>query len=96
MKRGSRELINLSKSGARVCDLNQLADEFCTDHPDLIHRVDKIIVNIGTNDVKWFNGSRCSVHKRCYNPLTDLYFPFPLTFPNHLATHFYHIAVLKG
>jgi len=82
MKRGSRELINLSQSGARVCDLNKLADKFCTDHPDLINRVDKIIVNIGTNDVKWFNGKRFSVHKRCYNPLislvTALKFKFPL------------------
>lgn len=82
MKRGSRELINLSKSGARVCDLNKLADEFCTERPDMIHRVDKIIVNIGTNDVKWFNGKRFSVHKRCFNPLislvTTLKFKFPL------------------
>ena len=86
MKRGSRELINLSKSGARVCDLNQLADEFCTDHPDLIYRVVKIIVNIGTNDVKWFNGKRFSVHKRCYNPLISLITLLKVKFPLAVIT----------
>ncbi|KAL5269340.1 hypothetical protein ACHWQZ_G002980 [Mnemiopsis leidyi] len=34
MKRGSRTLINLSKSGAKICDLIGLADKFCIDQPD--------------------------------------------------------------
>ncbi|KAL5256818.1 hypothetical protein ACHWQZ_G011919 [Mnemiopsis leidyi] len=33
MKRGSRTLINLSKSGAKICDLIGLADKFCIDQP---------------------------------------------------------------
>ena len=86
MKRGSRELINLSKSGARICDLSKLADKFCSENPELICRVDKIIVNIGTNDVKWFNGSRYSVHKRCYNPLTDLVRALKYKFPLAVIT----------
>ena len=82
MKRGSRTLINLSKSGAKICDLIGLADKFCIDQPGMLGRVDKIIINIGTNDVKWFNGKQFSVHKRCFNPLVSLVknlkFKFPL------------------
>ena len=83
MKRGSRVLINLSQSGAKICDLHKFAHEFCSDHPDLVGKVDKIIVNIGTNDVKWFNGVKFSVYKRCHlNPLVnlirDLKFLFPI------------------
>ena len=86
MKRGSRTLINLSKSGAKICDLNALADKFCSNHQDLIGRVDKIIVNIGTNDIKWFNGKQFSVHRRCFNPLTSLVRNLKYKFPLAVIT----------
>ena len=86
MKKGSRTLINLSKSGAKICDLNVLADKFCSEHSDVIGRVDKIIVNIGTNDVKWFNGKQFSVHKRCFNPLTSLVRNLKYRFPLAVIT----------
>ena len=86
MKRGSRTLINLSKSGAKICDINALVDQFCVEHPYVIERVDKIIVNIGTNDVKWFNGKQFSVHRRCLNPLTSLVRVLKYRFPLAVIT----------
>ena len=63
-EKGSRSLINLTKSVAKICDLNALAEKFCSDHSDVIGRlrIDKIIVNTRTNDVKWLNGKQFSVH----------------------------------
>ena len=82
MSKGSRVVVNLSKSGAKICDLHKYANDFCLGNADIVSNVDKIIVNIGTNDVKWFNGCRFSVFKRFKVPLLnlvkDLKFRFPL------------------
>ena len=81
MGKGSRGFINLSKSGAKIRDLHRLANDFCSENTNLIGDVDKIVINIGTNDVKWFNGSRHSVFKRFRAPLFDLIKDLKLRFP---------------
>ena len=81
MGKGSRGFINLSKSGAKICDLHRLANDFCSENPGLIGDVDKIVINIGTNDVKWLNGRRYSVFKRFRAPLLDLIKDLKLRFP---------------
>ena len=82
MSRGSRLTINLSENGANIYDVNRSACDFHADNPLLVQRVDKVIVNIGTNDVKWFNGRAYSVSRKCRAPLCnlirDLKFMFPL------------------
>ena len=82
LKRGSRVVINLSESGAKISDIHKFANEFCADHSGIINQVDKIVINIGTNDVKWFNGIRSSVFRKFRAPLCnivrDLKFKFPL------------------
>ncbi len=82
MSRGSRVTINLSESGARIPDVNRVAKSFFVDNRALVSKVDKIIINIGTNDVKWLNGRRFSVSRKCRVPLCnlirDLRFMFPL------------------
>ncbi len=82
MSRGSRVTINLSENGANIFDVNRTACDFHADNPLLVQRVDKVIVNIGTNDVKWFNGRAYSVSRKCRAPLCnlirDLKFMFPL------------------
>ena len=81
MGKGSRVFINLSKSGAKIRDLHKFANDFCSENPSMTGDVDKIVINIGTNDVKWLNGSRYSVFKRFRAPLLNLIKDLKLRFP---------------
>ena len=73
---------NLSESGARIYDVHKIANEFHADNQALVNSVDKIVINIGTNDVKWLNGRQVSVSRKFRVPLCnlvrDLRFMFPL------------------
>ncbi len=55
---------------------------YSADHPGIANQVDKIVLNIGTNDIKWFNGVRFSVFRKfrasLCNLVRDLRFRFPL------------------
>ena len=81
MSRGSRVVINLSESGARVSDLHGIASNFFTENRSIVNRVDKIMVNIGTNDIKWFNGRVHSVSKRYRAQLCNLVRDLKSMFP---------------
>ena len=49
-----RKVINLSKSGAKIRDITQSLREFFDSHEDSkSDNIDKIIVSIGTNDIKY-------------------------------------------
>ena len=49
-----RKVINLSKSGAKIRDITQSLREFFDSHEDSkSDNVDKIIISIGTNDIKY-------------------------------------------
>ncbi len=59
-----------------------MASDFFADNQSIINRVDRIMINIGTNDIKWLNGRRHSVGKKFRVPLCnlvrDLKFMFPV------------------
>ena len=57
MSRGSRTVVNLSSSGFGIHDVRKAAIDFWEESPDSISRVDKVIINVGTNEVKGFNSS---------------------------------------
>ena len=61
MSRGRRQVFNLSSSGFRIRDVEQSAHEFCKENPGISSSVDKIVINIGTNEVKYFNCHRRSI-----------------------------------
>ena len=81
MRRGSRALINLSESGAKIRDIQKISNDFYADNPGLAHKVYKIIVNIGTNEVKWLNGRKFSVFKKFRAPLCNLVRDLKCLFP---------------
>ena len=81
MGKGSRVVMNLSRSGAKIHDIHRIANDFCSEHPTIIGGVDKIVINIGTNDVKWYNGSRVPVSKRFRAPLLNLIKDLKCKFP---------------
>ena len=55
MSRGNRTVVNLSSSGANIDDIRQMAEDFHHENLPSIHKIDKIIVSVGTNDVKFYN-----------------------------------------
>ncbi len=84
MSRRSRTVVNLSESGAVIADLSKVANEFYFENPNIVHKVDRIVINIGTNDIKWFNGRMYSVSKKCRNPLYNLIRDLKFLFSNAL------------
>ncbi len=81
MSRGSRVVINLSESGARISDLHNIASDFFADNQSIINKVDRILINIGTNDIKWLNGRKYSVNKKFRAPLCNLVRDLKYMFP---------------
>ena len=72
MSRGNRTVINLSSSGYFIRDVAQEAEEFVSENPYVVSKVDKVIINVGTNDIKWFNCFERSVTKQFWPPLVKL------------------------
>ena len=72
MSKKSRSVINLSTSGARIADVSKLAEDFFIENPQSVDRVDKIIINVGTNEIKYFNSQRFDVFKSFRSPLINL------------------------
>ena len=72
MSKKSRSVINLSTSGARIADVSKLAEDFFIENPQSVDRVDKILINIGTNEIKYFNSQRFDVYRSFRSPLKNL------------------------
>lgn len=82
MSKQSRKVINCSYSGANVWDLREAVRDFCLDYPGVVHRVDKVLVCIGTNDVKNFDCNRFDVHTKFRKPLVDIVKQIKLLLPS--------------
>ena len=84
LSRRSRTVINLSESGANIFDLTKVVNEFYSENPCVVHKVDKIVINIGTNDIKWLNGRKVSVFKKFRVPMSNFIKDLKFLFPNAL------------
>ena len=82
MSRKSRTVVNLSESGAMISDLTKIVNEFYSENASLVHQVDRIVINIGTNDIKWLNGRKVSVFRKFRIPLCNLVKDLKFLFPN--------------
>ena len=85
LSRKSRTVINLSESGANIFDLTKIVNEFYAENSCLVHKVDRIVINIGTNDIKWLNGRNVSVFKKFRAPLCNLVKDLKFLFHNALV-----------
>ncbi len=56
-----RNFVNISQSGARIADIDNLIDNFIDRHPKA-HDVEKVILSFGTNDIK-YDSSRSGANK---------------------------------
>ena len=72
MSRRSRRVINCSYSGANVWDLRDAVRDFNLEYPGVVNRIDKVLVSIGTNDVKNFDLTGFNVRTKFRQPLVDL------------------------
>ena len=77
MSKGTRKVINCSKSGAKISTTSEIVDEFFSSGIDVC-AVDKIILCIGINDIKFFRGN---VRYRFYNPINELIIKIKSHFP---------------
>ena len=81
MSRGNRTVINLSSSGFRIGDIAKATTEFWEENQDCINRVDKVIINVGTNEIKGYNGFARKVNV-FWGPLCKLVQTIRFCFPN--------------
>ena len=81
LSKGNRTVINCSETGANLSDVSRRAKDFYVENINSAHKVDQIILNVGTNDVKYFNGREHDVFKRfrprVINLVKSLKFMFP-------------------
>ena len=81
MSRGSRRVINISESGNKIGDIMDSVRDFCLENPSAVNSVDKVIISVGTNDIKHFNSFDHDLNKRFRRPLTKLMKQVKLVFP---------------
>jgi alkylated DNA repair dioxygenase AlkB/lysophospholipase L1-like esterase len=55
MSKKNRTVVNVSSSGANIDDIRLMAHDFHEENLRSIHKIDKIVVSVGTNDIKWYN-----------------------------------------
>ena len=68
-------------SGATIGDIGKIAGDFYHENRDSVYKVDKIILNVGTNEMKWFNSTKYNVFKRYRAPLVNLVKNLKYLFP---------------
>jgi lysophospholipase L1-like esterase len=72
LSKGSRTVVNISNSGARIHHILDDVRSFHRDNPSSAYSVDKIIFCLGTNEMKWFNSNLHSVSKFFKSKLVNL------------------------
>ena len=82
MSRGSRKVLNLSESGAKIEHIGETVRDFCIENPRVINNVDKVILCVGVNDIKHFDSIKYDLNKRFRKPLTRLINQVKLLLPN--------------
>ena len=91
MSKKNRTVINLSASGANIEHLRKIAGDFYYENPYSVHKVDKIVVNVGTNEIKWYNCHTRNLRRDFKHKLVELVRDLNLLFPR---AHISFVTVL--
>ena len=94
MSRGNRTVVNISSSGATIDDIKQMAEDFHHENLPSIHKIDKIIVSVGTNDVKFYNSRARNMSKDLRPKLISLVKVIKQLFPS-AQVHFQTMLPIK-
>ncbi len=81
MSKKGRTVVNLSASGANIEHVHKMAGDFHYENPHSIHKVDKIVVSVGTNDIKWYNCHVKNLRREFKPKLITLIQDLKLLFP---------------
>ena len=65
-----------------IYDISQMAKDFYYENPLSVNKVEKIIVSVGTNEVKYFNSHKYDIHKRFRSPIINLVKSLKQMYPN--------------
>lgn len=80
LSRKNTIVINRSESGATIQDIYDSVNDFYSENSNHAHRVSKVLLSLGTNEVKTFNSFKYSIDK-FYEPLVKLIKQIKLLFP---------------
>ena len=94
MSQGKRTVVNCSSSGANIDDIRQLASDFHHDNIQSIHKVDKLIVSVGTNDVKWYNSFSRNLRRDFKHKLVKLVLELKQLYP-HAQINFHTVLPIR-
>ncbi len=72
LSRKGRIFVNRSHSGALIGDIMDEMDEFFQEHSLHVSNVDKIILSLGTNEIKYLNCFRVDMFRKFYSSLMKL------------------------
>lgn len=81
MSKKGRTVVNLSSSGAYIEHIKKMAHDFHYENPHSIHKVDKLIVSVGTNEIKWYNCHNKNLRHEFKPKLIDLILDLKQLFP---------------
>ena len=81
MSKKGRTVVNLSTSGAYIEHIKKMAHDFHYENPNSIHKVDKIVVSAGTNEIKWYNCHSKNLRHEFKPKLIDLIIDLKQLFP---------------
>ena len=80
LSRKGTTVVNRSESGATIQDIYESVNDFYYENINHAHRVTKVIISLGTNEIKTFNSFKYSISK-FYEPLVNLVKQVKLLFP---------------
>ena len=55
LSKKDRTVVNVSSPGANIDDIRTMANDFHQENLRSIHKIDQIVVSVGTNDIKWYD-----------------------------------------
>ena len=73
-------VVNRSESGAKIQDIYDSVNDFYYENINHAHKVAKVVLSLGTNEIKTFNSFKYSISK-FYEPLVNLVKQIKLLFP---------------
>ena len=91
MSKGNRTVVNVSSSGANINDIREMANDFHHENLKSIHKIDKIVVSVGTNDIKWYNCFARNMHRDMKPKLIQLVKELKQLFPS--AQIYFHTVL---
>jgi alkylated DNA repair dioxygenase AlkB/lysophospholipase L1-like esterase len=91
MSKKNRTVVNVSTSGANIDDIRLMAHDFHADYLRSIHKIDKIVVSVGTNDIKWYNSFARNMKRDMKPKLVLLVKELKLLFPS--AQIYFHTVL---